>query len=61
MTTPELDEETETEAGTPAPPSPPKRRISWQKLTFLPAALAALLLATWLWLGWHLFVRGSHP
>ncbi|WP_405932176.1 ABC transporter permease [Streptomyces sp. NBC_00827] len=26
-----------------------KRRISWQKLTFLPAALAAVLLATWLW------------
>jgi hypothetical protein len=19
------------------------------------------LLAAWLWLGWHLFVRGSHP
>lgn len=26
-----------------------KRRISWQKLTFLPAATAAVLLATWLW------------
>ncbi|MCX4974054.1 ABC transporter permease [Streptomyces sp. NBC_00620] len=26
-----------------------KRRISWQKLTFLPAFLAAVLLATWLW------------
>ncbi|MFJ1606524.1 ABC transporter permease [Streptomyces sp. NPDC088253] len=32
---------------------PPKvvlrRRITWQKLTFLPLVLAALLLATWLW------------
>ena len=26
-----------------------ERRISWQKLTFLPALLIALLLATWLW------------
>lgn len=26
-----------------------KRRISWQKLTFLPTVLAAVLLATWLW------------
>jgi hypothetical protein len=32
-----------------AAPTPPKRRISWQKLTFLPAALVAILLATWLW------------
>ncbi|WRZ92650.1 ABC transporter permease [Streptomyces sp. NBC_01007] len=32
-----------------APPTPPRRRISWQKLTFLPAVLIALLLATWIW------------
>ncbi|MFD5515263.1 ABC transporter permease [Streptomyces sp. NPDC127066] len=34
-----------------APPAPasPRRRISWQKLTFLPAVLIALLLATWIW------------
>ncbi|MEU0780160.1 ABC transporter permease [Streptomyces sp. NPDC006173] len=34
-----------------APPSsePPRRRIGWQKLTFLPALLIALLLGTWLW------------
>ncbi|MFE1926099.1 ABC transporter permease [Streptomyces asoensis] len=34
----------------PAPPSAPhRRRLGWQKLTFLPAFLVALLLATWLW------------
>ncbi|WP_432185977.1 ABC transporter permease [Streptomyces sp. Tue6028] len=33
----------------PSPPTAPKRRITWQKLTFLPATLVALLLATWLW------------
>ncbi|MEU2726334.1 ABC transporter permease [Streptomyces griseoviridis] len=33
------------------PPSParPGRRITWQRLTILPAFLIALLLATWLW------------
>ncbi len=31
------------------PPAPPRRRLTWQKLTFLPAFLVALLLATWLW------------
>jgi osmoprotectant transport system permease protein len=30
-------------------PGPPPRRIGWQKLTVLPAALVAVLLATWLW------------
>ncbi|MFF6998507.1 ABC transporter permease [Streptomyces sp. NPDC008313] len=41
----------EGEAGTraPGPSAAPKRRITWQKLTFLPLALALLLLATWLW------------
>ncbi|MFB7714359.1 ABC transporter permease [Streptomyces sp. NPDC056105] len=42
----------EGEAEQEAPPPPPvreKRRISWQKLTFLPAVVAAVLLATWLW------------
>ncbi|MFH8734641.1 MULTISPECIES: ABC transporter permease [unclassified Streptomyces] len=42
----------EGEAEQEAPPPPPvreKRRISWQKLTFLPVVIAAVLLATWLW------------
>lgn len=58
MTTPELEmpetvepEEAvvpeETEA--PPPPDPPRKRVTWQKLTFLPAFLIAVLLATWLW------------
>ncbi|KPI29192.1 ABC transporter permease [Streptomyces sp. NPDC054950] len=34
---------------TRTPPAPPRRRLTWQKLTFLPAFLVALLLATWLW------------
>ncbi|MEU0739954.1 ABC transporter permease [Streptomyces sp. NPDC006134] len=35
----------------PRPPSPAatRRRVTWQKLTFLPALLIAVLLATWLW------------
>ncbi|WKX09562.2 ABC transporter permease [Streptomyces sp. NL15-2K] len=33
----------------PVPPGPPRRRVSWQKLTFLPTVLVAVLLATWLW------------
>ncbi|MCW8381605.1 ABC transporter permease [Streptomyces justiciae] len=37
----------EREAPPPAPTQP--RRITWQKLTFLPAVLVAVLLATWLW------------
>ncbi|MFB8755157.1 ABC transporter permease [Streptomyces sp. NPDC059852] len=36
-----------------APPPPPSRRpprkLSWQKLTIVPAMLVVLLLATWLW------------
>ncbi|MFD3499983.1 ABC transporter permease [Streptomyces sp. NPDC058676] len=52
MTTPELDEdgreEVEAEAPPPAP-GPLKPRVTWQKLTFLPAVLVAVLLATWLW------------
>ncbi|MDQ0581321.1 ABC transporter permease [Streptomyces rishiriensis] len=40
------DERQETRTPTPAPP---RRRLTWQKLTFLPAFLVALLLATWLW------------
>ncbi|MEU9157230.1 ABC transporter permease [Streptomyces sp. NPDC048417] len=42
----------EGEAEQEAPPprqGPPARRITWRKLTFLPAFLVALLLATWLW------------
>lgn len=35
----------------PEPPGPrkPARRVSWQKLTFLPGFLLLVLLATWLW------------
>ncbi|CAM5743850.1 ABC transporter permease OS=Streptomyces alboniger OX=132473 GN=CP975_13210 PE=3 SV=1 [Streptomyces alboniger] len=33
----------------PPPPGPLKPRLTWQKLTFLPAVLVAVLLATWLW------------
>ncbi|MGI5455243.1 ABC transporter permease [Streptomyces sp. CA-249302] len=42
----------EGEAEQEAPPPPPQRagrRVTWQKLTFLPAVLIAVLLATWLW------------
>ncbi|MET9829780.1 ABC transporter permease [Streptomyces sp. NPDC006385] len=42
-------EETEETAGTPAAAQAPAGRLSRQKLTFLPAFLVALLLATWLW------------
>ncbi|KUO18434.1 permease [Streptomyces dysideae] len=42
-----LAKQRETDA--PKPPSPPKRKITWQKLTLLPAFLVAVLLATWLW------------
>ncbi|MFE1954377.1 ABC transporter permease [Streptomyces sp. NPDC059524] len=41
------DGEAEQEAQPPAPR--PARRITWQKLTFLPAVLIVVLLATWLW------------
>ncbi|MBT2419703.1 ABC transporter permease [Streptomyces sp. ISL-22] len=43
-----VDTEEET-APAPAPPKPPARKVSRQKLTVLPAFLVALLLATWLW------------
>lgn len=45
---PEVTVEPE-ETGAPPPPLPPTRRVTWQKLTFLPAFLIAVLLATWLW------------
>ncbi|MFI6205317.1 ABC transporter permease [Streptomyces sp. NPDC051041] len=35
--------------GAPPPPRPPARPVTWQKLTFLPAVLVGVLLATWLW------------
>ncbi|MFJ4831457.1 ABC transporter permease [Streptomyces sp. NPDC088747] len=41
-------EEGSAEPG-PRTPAAPRRRITWQKLTFLPVAIAAVLLATWLW------------
>ncbi|MDT0484864.1 ABC transporter permease [Streptomyces doebereineriae] len=37
------------ETDAPPPPDPPSKRVTWQKLTFLPAFLIAVLLATWLW------------
>ncbi|OIJ98799.1 permease [Streptomyces sp. MUSC 14] len=40
--------EAEQEAPPPAQ-GPPVRRVTWQRLTFLPAFLVAVLLATWLW------------
>ncbi|MEV6959667.1 ABC transporter permease [Streptomyces sp. NPDC051207] len=40
--------EDDDEPRTP-PPRRPARRIPWQKLTFLPVVLIAVLLATWLW------------
>ncbi|WP_306986670.1 ABC transporter permease [Streptomyces canus] len=43
----ETVEPEETEG--PLPPDPPGKRVTWQKLTFLPAFLIAVLLATWLW------------
>ncbi|MGW4385629.1 ABC transporter permease [Streptomyces sp. NBC_00063] len=42
-------DEGEAEQEAPPPPVREKRRISWQKLTFLPAAVAVVLLATWIW------------
>ncbi|MEW2419602.1 ABC transporter permease [Streptomyces nigra] len=42
--TPPEDDETP-----PPPPKRPPRKLSWQKLTFVPAMLVVLLLATWLW------------
>ncbi|CAM5407900.1 Permease OS=Streptomyces viridochromogenes OX=1938 GN=ACM01_23275 PE=3 SV=1 [Streptomyces viridochromogenes] len=37
------------EAPPPPPPKRPPRKLSWQRLTIVPAALVVLLLATWLW------------
>ncbi|MFE3030104.1 ABC transporter permease [Streptomyces canus] len=47
MTAAEAPELEETAA--PPPPAAPRRRVTWQKLTFLPTFLLAVLLATWLW------------
>ncbi|MFI6011486.1 ABC transporter permease [Streptomyces sp. NPDC051243] len=60
MSAPEAPDLAETAEGTqeggaeeaaraPAPPKPAARRVTWQKLTFVPAFLVAMLLATWLW------------
>lgn len=57
MTAPELEDPgleeqeapQEVEAPPPPPPGPAKSRITWQKLTFLPSVIVAVLLATWLW------------
>ncbi|MET7703855.1 ABC transporter permease [Streptomyces sp. NPDC005485] len=45
----DVDGERESGAGAGSPSGGPARRITWQKLTFLPAFLVAVLLATWLW------------
>ncbi|WP_406330378.1 ABC transporter permease [Streptomyces sp. NBC_00203] len=42
-------DEGEAEQEAPPPVVTLKPRITWQKLTFLPAMIVALLLATWLW------------
>ncbi|MFE6360095.1 ABC transporter permease [Streptomyces sp. NPDC057806] len=42
-------DEDEAEPEAPPPQAVTARRVSWQKLTFLPALLVAVLLATWLW------------
>ncbi|MEV3860918.1 ABC transporter permease [Streptomyces sp. NPDC050095] len=44
-------DEGEAELEAPQPPSAAKqaRRISWQKLTFLPVVLIVVLLVTWIW------------
>jgi osmoprotectant transport system permease protein len=41
--------EAEAEPAAPPPPAVTAHRVTWQKLTFLPALLVAVLLATWLW------------
>ncbi|MFJ9146984.1 ABC transporter permease [Streptomyces sp. NPDC102270] len=38
-----------TETAALPPATPPRPHVTWQKLTFLPAFLIAVLLATWLW------------
>ncbi|MEU9354485.1 ABC transporter permease [Streptomyces griseoloalbus] len=44
------DEDAEPdETDTAPPPSSKPPRVTWQKLTFLPVVLIAVLLATWLW------------
>ncbi|MGQ4387921.1 ABC transporter permease [Streptomyces sp. SAS_270] len=45
----DVDGDRESGTGAGRPSGGPARRITWQKLTFLPAFLVAVLLATWLW------------
>ncbi|MFJ8086364.1 ABC transporter permease [Streptomyces sp. NPDC096205] len=49
MSTPELQEQEQEAERTPPPSPPQRRRVTWQKLTFLPVFLVVVLLATWLW------------
>ncbi|MFI6933433.1 ABC transporter permease [Streptomyces sp. NPDC050287] len=46
---PEGQERQEGVDEVPPPPSRPRPRVTWQKLTVLPAVLVAVLLTTWLW------------
>ncbi|GGX65455.1 ABC transporter permease [Streptomyces minutiscleroticus] len=39
----------EAQDASPPPDADRERRVTWQKLTFLPLVLAVVLLATWLW------------
>ncbi|MFI5685680.1 ABC transporter permease [Streptomyces sp. NPDC051636] len=48
-TTVRLEEPRAREEAETGPPRPAERRLTWQKLTLLPALLVAVLLATWLW------------
>jgi osmoprotectant transport system permease protein len=45
----DVDEREEAYEVPSTPPGLLRPRVTWQKLTFLPAVLAAVLLATWLW------------
>ncbi|MGC0331694.1 osmoprotectant transport system permease protein [Streptomyces sp. SAI-170] len=49
MSTPELEEQEQEAERTPPPSPPQRRRVTWQKLTFLPVFLVVVLLTTWLW------------
>ncbi|MFI9822403.1 ABC transporter permease [Streptomyces sp. NPDC052013] len=49
LSVPGEDEPSDETGPTPPPPRARPPRVTWQKLTLLPAVLIAVLLATWLW------------